>query len=266
MAYEHLAVERRGAVAVVTLNRPEKLNALNKGLQDESVAVCAEIEADDDVRVAIFTGAGRGFCAGADLTGARAPDDDGPPPQLERLEEYGWVGRQGIALYRMTKPTIAAVNGVAAGAGMSFALACDLRVGSELTRFKTVFLERSLSPDSGMSFFLPRIVGYSRAVDLIMTSRDVGGEEAYRLGLLDRFVPSDRLLDEALTVGNQMAIWPPMAVRSAKRVIQRNLQHDLETALREEYTGLNFARRAPNDVRESRASFVEKRAPRFTGT
>ncbi|MDA0364487.1 MAG: enoyl-CoA hydratase/isomerase family protein [Chloroflexi bacterium] len=266
MDYEHLMFERHGAVAVVTLSRPEKLNALNAGLQDETRAACAEIEADDDLRVAIFTGAGRGFCAGADLTSGRAPSGDDLPPQPERLDEYGWVGRQALALYGMTKPTIAAVNGVAVGAGMSFALACDLRIGSELTRFKTVFLERSLSPDSGMSFFLPRIVGYSRAVDLIMTSRNVGGEEAYRLGLLDRFVASDRLLDEALAVANEMAFWPPMAVRSAKRVIQRNLQHDLETALREEYNGLSYARRAPHDVSESIASFREQRTPNFTGT
>jgi 2-(1,2-epoxy-1,2-dihydrophenyl)acetyl-CoA isomerase len=267
MEYENLTLERRGHVALVTLNRPEKLNALNKGLQDDSVAVCAEIEADDDLRVAIFTGAGRGFCSGADLTAGRAPSpDDGPPPQGERLEEYGWVGRQALALYEMTKPTIAAVNGVAAGAGMSFALACDMRVGSSAARFKTVFLERSLSPDSGMSFFLPRIVGYSRAVDLITTSRDVGGEEAYRIGLLDRLVDADRLIDEAVAIADQMAVWPPMAVRSAKRVIQRNLQTDLRTALREEYNGLGYARRAPNDVRESRLSFVEKRKPNFTGT
>ncbi len=166
----------------------------------------------------------------------------------------------------MSKPTIAAVNGVAAGAGMSLALACDVRVGSEAARFKTVFLERSLSPDSGMSFFLPRIVGYSRAVDLITTSRDVAAEEAYRIGLLDRLVGAESLIDEAMAFAEQMAVWPPMAVRSAKRVIQRNLQNDLRTALREEYNGLNYARKAPNDVRESRMSFVEKRAPNFTGT
>src|SRR5690606_25735789 len=129
-----------------------------------------------------------------------------------------------------------------------------------------VFIERSLSPDSGMSFFLPRIIGYSRAADLIFTSRSVDADEAYRLGLLDRLVPSERLIDEALEVANQIAGWPPMAMRSAKRVIQRNLDLNLEDALREEYHGLNYARRAPNDVRESRASFVEKRAPNFTGT
>jgi len=267
MSYEHLSLERRGQVAIATLRRPEKLNALNGRLQDEQRDVCRAVEEDDELRVLILTGDGRGFSAGADLTaGGRAGGDEGPPPQGERLDEYGWIGRQAISVYRMTKPTIAAVNGVAAGAGMSLALACDIRVGSVKARFKTVFVERSLSPDSGMSYFLPRIVGYSRAADLIFSSRSVDSEEAYRIGLLDRVVSHERLLDEAIELANQIATWPPMAVRSAKRVLQRNLLNDLEAALREEYAGLGYARRAPNDARESIASFLEKRAPKFTGT
>ncbi|MPZ97715.1 MAG: enoyl-CoA hydratase [Dehalococcoidia bacterium] len=270
MDYEFLTYERRDQVALITLNRPDRLNALSRGLQEDQRAAVRAAEEDDTIRAVVITGAGRGFCAGADLSG-RPPSANGDaepetPPQGDRLDEYGWVGRQAISLYRMTKPTIAAVNGVAAGAGMSMALACDMRVGSDQSRFKTVFIERSLSPDSGMSFFLPRIIGYSRAADLIFTSRSVDGEEAYRLGLLDRLVPHERLIDEALEVANQIAGWPPMAMRSAKRVIQRNLDLNLEDALREEYHGLGYARRAPNDVKESRASFVEKRAPRFTGS
>src|SRR6185369_6881944 len=109
------------------------------------------------------------------------------------------------------------------GAGMSLALSCDMRVGSELTRFKTVFIERSLSPDSGMSFFLPRIVGYSRACDLVFTSRDVDAEDAYRMGLLDRLVADDPV-GAAVALAEQAAAWPPMALRSAKRVIQHNLE------------------------------------------
>jgi 2-(1,2-epoxy-1,2-dihydrophenyl)acetyl-CoA isomerase len=273
MEYENLTFERHGQVALVTLNRPDRLNALSRALQDETRAACAEVEADDDLRVMIVTGAGRGFCSGVDLMGRADREAGGAessepetPPQGERLDEYGWVGRQAMSFYRMTKPTIAALNGVAAGAGMSLALACDLRVGSEASRFRTVFLERSLSPDSGMSYFLTRIVGYARAADLVFTSRDVGGEEAYRLGLLDRYVEPERLIEESMALAESIAQWPPMAMRSAKRVLQRNLLQDLEEALREEYQGLTYARRAPNDVAESRASFMEKRAPRFTGT
>src|SRR5437867_1404786 len=114
---------------------------------------------------------------------------------------------------------IAAVNGVAAGAGMSLALSCDMRVGSELTRFKTVFIERSLSPDSGMSFFLPRLVGYSRACDLIYTSRFVEAEEAYRIGLLDRLVPSNKLLEEAVALAQTIASSPTVAMQADRRTL-----------------------------------------------
>jgi 2-(1,2-epoxy-1,2-dihydrophenyl)acetyl-CoA isomerase len=264
MPYEDLTIDRQDNVAVVTLNRPEKLNALSKNLQHEMRAAAAELRGDDSIRVVIWTGAGRGFCSGADLTGGR-PGDEGTPPQNERLDEMGWVGHQAHAIYDLDKPTIAAVNGVAAGAGMSLALGCDMRVGNRNARFKTVFIERSLSPDSGMSFFLPRIVGYSRAADLIYTSRAVDAEEAYRIGLLDRLFEGDDLLDQALELASQIAAWPPVAMRSAKRVLQHNMHVELDEALRYETAGLGFARRAPHDVAESRASFVEKRKPLFTG-
>jgi 2-(1,2-epoxy-1,2-dihydrophenyl)acetyl-CoA isomerase len=263
MPYDDLIFERRGQVAVITLNRPEKLNALSQALHREMLAACEEARNDDSVRAVVWTGAGRGFCSGADLTGPR-PEGEGLPPQNERLDEHGWVGRQAMAVYNLDKPTIAAVNGVAAGAGMSLALACDLRVGSLQARFKTVFIERSLSPDSGMSFFLPRIIGYGRAADLIFTSRAVDAEEAYRLGLLDRLVEGD-VVDAAVSLAEEIAKWPPVAMRSAKRVLQHNLQAGLDEALRYEYAGLTYARKAPHDVEESRRSFLEKRPPVYTG-
>lgn len=267
MDYENLTLERTGEdgrVGLITLNRPEKLNALNRDLQDEQRAACAELQADDSVRAIVITGAGRGFCSGADLTSGRQPAE-GIAPQNERLDDMGWVGRQAISVYNLNKPTIAAVNGVAVGAGMSLALACDMRVGSELTRFKTVFIERSLSPDSGMSFFLPRIVGYSRAADLIFSSRSVDAEEAHRIGLLDRLFDADSLIEDAVALAEEIAFWPPVAVRSAKRVLQHNMNVGLEEALRYETMGLNFAGRAPHDVQESRLSFSEQRPPSFTG-
>ena len=149
---------------------------------------------------------------------------------------------------------------------MSMALACDMRIGSEKTRFKTVFIERNLSPDSGMSFFLPRIVGYSRATDLVYTSRMVDAEEAYRIGLIDRLVAAEDLMETALNLASQMAQWPPLALRTSKRVLQHNMEVELEDALRYELFGLSYAGRAKNDAVESQASFVEKRKPRYTGT
>ena len=199
----------------------------------------------ENSHVLIITGAGdRGFCSGADLSGAaarRAAGGEAPPQaQGERLDEIGWVGRWARRFFYFDKPLIAAVNGIAAGAGMSMAMAADLRVGSEHSRFKSVFIERNFSPDSGLSYFLPRVIGYSRAADLIFTSRTVLAEEAYRLGLLDR-------------------------LRMSKRVLQHNFEADFESAIRYETVGLGLARKATNDQRESLLAFTEKRKPKYTG-
>ena len=264
MADSVVLVERVTHVAILTLNRPNKLNALDGELRGALLDAVASVKSDDEVRAVIFTGAGRGFCSGADLTaGGGEPK---PPTQNDRLDDLGWVGRQALAVYGLDKPVIAAVNGVAAGAGMSLALACDLRVGSERSRFKTVFIERNLSPDSGMSFFLPRIVGYSRAADLIYTSRAVEAEEAHRIGLLDRLVDHDELLDRAIELASQMTDWPPLALRVSKRVLQHNVECDLGDALRYELTSLSYGNRAVNDRKESLAAFRERRKPKFTGT
>jgi 2-(1,2-epoxy-1,2-dihydrophenyl)acetyl-CoA isomerase len=252
-----------GHTAVITLSRPDKLNALSADLRDALTDALAEAHQNDEVRAVILTGAGRGFCSGADLTG---PRPEVIPGQNDQLDEFGWVGRQALSVYRLDKPVIAAVNGVAAGAGMSLALSCDVRVGSENTRFKSVFIERNLSPDSGLSFFLPRVVGQSRAADIIYTSRSVNAEEAHRIGLLDRLVSHDKLLECALEMAAQMTRWPPLALRSSKRVLQHNLEVELEDALRYEMTGLSYARKARNDAQESMAAFREKREPNYTGT
>jgi len=265
MDYKALQFVQKGAIAIVTLDRPDRLNALSAELRDDVLAAFAAVMADDAIRAVVLTGAGRGFCSGVDLTPGQMAADREPAGANERLDELGWVGRQALAVYGCEKPTIAAVNGVAAGAGMSLALACDMRVGGPATRFRTVFLERNLSPDSGMSFFLPRIVGSSRAADLIFTSRDVGGEEAYRIGLLDRFVDGD-VVAEAIAVAEQISALPPVAMRSAKRVLQHNQEVGLEAALRYEMAGLSYARKARDDAREAFASFREKRPATFTGT
>ncbi|MGE3845007.1 MAG: enoyl-CoA hydratase/isomerase family protein [Vicinamibacterales bacterium] len=273
MAYENLLVDVQDHVGLITLNRPDRLNAINRALHDETLAVLDELQRDDRVRAVVITGAGRGFCSGADISN-RAPDGTPLPEpgtaalagQSELLDEFGWVGRQARAVYGFGKPVIAAMNGVCTGAGMSLALACDMRVGSEHARFRTIFLERNLSPDSGLSWFLPRIVGYHCAIDLILTSREVNADEAYRLGLLDRLVAHDQLMDEALNVAHQITRLPPVAVRAAKRVTQQNMQLNLDDALRNESAHIRYGRRAVNDSIEARSAFVEKRAAHYTGT
>ena len=271
MSYEAILYETRGPVAIITLNKPERLNAIGGAVREEVHAAVEAAHHDDAVRAAIITGAGRGFCSGADLSGAatRAAGGGGmpsPTTQNDRMDEMGWVGRWAKRFAHFDKPLIAAVNGVAAGAGMSMALACDIRVGSTNARFKTVFVERNLSPDSGMSYFLPRIVGYSRAADLVFSSRAVNAEEAYRIGLLDRLVEPDALIEESVKLAEEMAQWPPLAIRMAKRVLQHNQDAELDEALRYESVALGFARKATADTRESIASFAEKRKGVYTGT
>ena len=138
-------------------------------------------------------------------------------------------------------------------------------MGSTNSRFKTVFAERGLSPDTGMSYFLPRLIGYGRAADLIFTSRDVYGEEAYRLGLLDRLVEPDEVMTAARETAAMICALPPMAIRSGKRTLQQNQDLDFHRALRNETVGLSHATRAPHDMKEQREAFLEKRKPTFTG-
>lgn len=268
--FEHIAFERRGQIALLTLNKPERLNALSSSMRDEVEGVLQDVRADDGLRALVLTGAGRGFCSGADLAaGAAVMAADGPPEpkdQNGRIDEMGWVGRWATMWADFDKPVVGAINGVAAGAGLSTALGCDVRIGSENARFKSVFIERNLSPDSGLSFFLPRVVGYAAAADMIFTSRAVGADEALRIGLLNRLVSADELVDAAVAYAGEMAQWPPLALRMSKRVLQHNQDATLPDALRYESQGLEFSRRARNDVKESQASFREKRKGVYTGT
>ena len=259
-----LTLERQGRVAMLTLNRPERLNALNLKLQNAIVDVMGELREDDEVWALVLAGAGRGFSSGADVK------DFGPPPperpsQTARLDEFGWVGRQALAVAGLDKPTIAAVNGIAAGAGMSLALACDMRVGGSGTAFRSMFIERNLSPDAGMTYFLSRIVGYSRACELVFTSRTVGAQEAFQLGLLNRVVPEPDVLPAAMELAEQIVRWPPLALRASKRVLQHNLDCQLTEALLYEKAGLRLSGLAPEDREESIASLRERRPPVFTG-
>ena len=193
MTYEHLIYEPDPDthIATVPLNTPEHLNAISLQDHQDILDGCERIQEDDSGWAVIWTGAGRGFCAGAEVGNrpAVAAADAAESGLNQLLAEDSWISRQGRALYAIDKPMIAAMNGVAAGAGFSLALCCDMRVGCENSRFTTVYQERNLPPEGGMSFLLPRIVGASRAFDLVMTSRRVDAEEAYRIGLLDRLGP-----------------------------------------------------------------------------
>ncbi|MDP7639865.1 MAG: enoyl-CoA hydratase-related protein [Candidatus Hydrogenedentes bacterium] len=267
MEFERLIyeVDREAHIATITLNKPERLNAIDPQTHWDIVALCEEVQRDEDVWVIIWTGSGRGFCSGADLAVGLAQPVDPNRPLNERLDEETWVSRQGKALFGVDKPMIAAVNGVAAGAGFALTLACDLRVGSENARFVTVFPERNLSPECGTSFLLPRIVGLSRALDLCLTSRRVDAEEAYRLGLLDRLVAQDDLMSTAWELATRICELPPGAVRVTKRSVHNALESSFADATAFESVAVRLAQQAKEDNEESRVSFLEKRKPVYKG-
>ena len=268
MSYAHLLVDmdRDAHIATVTLNKPEKLNAIDGQDTLDIVDLCRTLTDDDDIWVVIWTGAGRGFCSGADLGGRPAEQNRPRDPGLnDLLSEDSWISRQARALYGIDKPMIAAVNGVAAGAGFSLSLCCDLRVGTSNARFVTVFQERSLPPEGGMSFLLARTCGLSRAMDLCLTSRRVDAEEAYRIGLLDRIVEPDALMETARGLALRMCELPPAAVRVSKRAVRRGLEATFESSLLLENRYGPLATAAKEDREESLRAFTEKRKPKYKG-
>jgi 2-(1,2-epoxy-1,2-dihydrophenyl)acetyl-CoA isomerase len=267
MKSEHLVyeVDPETHTALITLNKPESLNALDRQMHRDILTLCEEVKRNNDIWVIIWTGAGRGFCAGADVKQGPRPGFDENTPLSDRLDEESWVSRQGKALYGIDKPMIAAINGVAAGAGFSLALCCDIRIGSENARFVTVFQERNLPPEGKMSFLLPMIVGMGRAMDLSLTSRRMEADEAYRIGLLDRLVPQDDLISTSRDIANRICELPPSAVRITKRSIRRAMETGFAAATEYEVHGGSLTRRAQQDTEESRAAFREKRKPHYVG-
>ena len=255
-----LRVEVDGRVATLTLDRPSALNALTVPVK---VALRETLEAlarDRAVRAVILTGAGRAFCAGQDL--AERDEPDAAPLEVEVRERYNPIIR---AIRSMGQPVIAAVNGVAAGAGASIAFACDIRIAAEEARFALAFGRIGLVPDSGATWFLPRLVGPAKAAELALIGDPVDAGEALRLGLVSRVVPSDRLLTEAHGLAERLADGAPLALALTKEALQRAATIDLDEALEGE-AKLQGIAGASSDHAEGLAAFREKRPPRFTGS
>jgi len=254
--FRTLRVDREGAAMRITLDRPRVLNALSPDLLVE-LATALEAAAAPEVRAVLLTGEGRGFSAGADLAGTPVSAD------IEALLErtYHPVVR---ALAELPKPVIAGVNGVAAGAGMSLALACDVRLLSSEARFAIGFTGIGLVMDASCSYWLPRLVGSGRAFELVYSGRRVDAEEAVRLGLGERVLPAEGFAEACWAEVKALAQGPTRAFGLAKRELRASLRNDLEAqlALEAEMQGLAAA---SNDVREGLAAFREKRRPRFEG-
>ncbi len=248
-----------GPVATLTLDRPEALNALTVPLKQALLAELQRIAADRSVRAVILTGAGRAFCAGQDLAEREQPD--AAPLDVELRERYNPIIR---VLRSMGQPVIAAVNGVAAGAGASLAFACDLRVAAEEARFVLAFGRIGLVPDSGATWLLPRLVGASRAAELALVGDPVSADDALRIGLVHRVVPGAALAETARSLADRLAECAPAALAATKAAFEGTWTIGLDEALEVE-ARLQGVAGASADHAEGLAAFRAKRPPRFTG-
>ena len=261
-ARQHVRLEWRGRVSWLTLDRP-KMNALDGDLRGELIAALDEAIADDVTRVVVLTGAGRAFCAGADIRYLESLFGSGDERGFAALVEGG--RELATRIRSAPKPVIAAVNGAAAGGGASLALMCDLRIAAESASIGQAFIRIGLHPDYGSTWLLPRLVGPSRALELMWTGRQVPADEALRLGLFDRVVPDGRLEDEVTEFTDALAEAAPDAVAGIKASIYAVEDAGIAAALDRELARQLELFRGP-DAREGLRAFLEKRTPRFTGS
>lgn len=252
-------VETADGIATVTLNRPEALNSLTVEMKHELLAAFRRLERDAGVRAVILTGAGRAFCAGQDLRERQQPD--AAPLGVELRERYNPIVR---AMRALPKPIVGAINGVAAGAGASLAFACDLRIAVEGASFALAFGRVGLVPDSGATWFLPRLVGAARAAEIALLGDPVPAADALRIGLVSRVVPAEQLSPEARAVAARLAASAPRALALTKRALDGAWDRSLDEALEYEAHLQDMAGRTA-DHREGMSAFLEKREPRFTG-
>jgi len=258
VAYETILYEKQNGVAKITLNRPQSLNAFTPQMNAELQNALKEGDGDDAVRCFLITGAGRAFCAGQDLKG-RTPEQKGSLGASLR-EKYNPII---LRMRRTEKIVLAAVNGVAAGAGCNLALACDLRIASEEAKFIEAFVLVGLAPDCGGSFFLPRLVGLSKAMELLLLGEPVDAQEALRIGLVAKVFPSAELSKAAQEIAERLA-QGPRSVGLIKRAVNRALLPGLEAQLEYEAYLQEIAGRSA-DFDEGVRAFLEKRQPVFTG-
>jgi 2-(1,2-epoxy-1,2-dihydrophenyl)acetyl-CoA isomerase len=253
---------RREAVSTLTLNRPERLNALNGALAQALLDALNRLAEDKAVRTVVLTGAGRGFCAGGDIDVLRKARERQDVTEVEVLLK---VGKQIIlAISTMPKPVIAAVNGPAAGAGANLALACTIRIASEHASFTQSFAKIGLFPDFGGTYFLPRLVGPALAMELVLSAESVTAAEAVRIGLVSRVVPQDRFEQETALLADRLAAAPPIVSRGIKQTLCLDDREKLERALDEEIRWQVTCFRS-QDCLEGLQAFAEKRRPRFQG-
>ena len=263
MSSEELLYEVKDRVAVLTMNRPERLNALTPAMREGILHAVTTANQDNSVRALILTGAGRGFCSGGDVkamneartSGSFNTLDDRIAPVRDRVV---------LAMRNADKPVIAAVNGPAAGAGMNIALACDIRIMARDATMGQTFSRRGLHPDWGGTYFLPRLIGIAKAAEMIWSGRMVSAEECFELGIVSKLSDPEKLMDEVTAMAEGFADGPPVAIRLAKRAMYRNVDSSLEEALEFETFAQNVCA-ATKDANEGISAFVERRDPKFKG-
>jgi len=251
-------------VATITLNRPDKLNAFTRRMRDELIESFGRADADDQVRAVIVTGAGRAFCAGADLSGGGATFDYAKRGDAGQEDRRDGGGRVSLSIFALKKPVIAAINGPAVGVGATMTLPMDIRIASSAAKFGFVFARRGIVPEACSSWFLPKVVGVSRAAEWLYTGRVFGADEALAGGLVSRVVAPGDLLAAALAIAREIADnTSAVAVALARQMLWRmaGADHPME-AHKVDSRGI-FAMGASPDVKEGIAAFLEKRAPHF---
>ena len=259
MAYTAVQWEKQDGVGVITMNQPANMNALTQVMADDLLAVLQQAESDPEVKVIVFTGTGRAFCAGGDISRMREGFD-----QVSALDYMDRMQTITKVWNSLKKPTIAAVNGAATGAGLSLVLLCDLSVVASNAKLGCAFINMGLAPDFAMAYYLPRMVGPQRAKELIYTGRIFMPDEACAMGLINRVVEPEQLMEEAMTLAKKLAKGATFGMRLAKRMLQISMETDFNTLLNVEGL-IQSSAFVTEDSREAVGAFLDKRKPEFHG-
>ena len=268
---DEILIDQKDRVLVITLNRPERLNAISRDMLNELSAKVVEADKDPDIRCIVLTGSGKGFCAGLDLidTSGRIEDDkvtkeQGKAANRPARRLFDLRDAPINVMWHCDTPIICAINGAAAGYGMDLTLLCDMRVMSETAKLAAVTAKRNVVPESGGTWLLPRLVGWAKAAELYYRARTIDAEESLKLGLVNEVVPAHSLMDTAMTWAQEVADNAPMAVQTTKRMMRMGLEESYDTAVDHLMVHLNGLFQS-DDFAEGLSAFLEKRKPDFTG-
>ena len=262
--YTDLLYEAADGIATITLNRPERLNAITLPMLESLSAALRDADRDRQVRVIVLTGAGRGFCAGLDVKDVASGTGIGADGAGLDTARFDLAGSPPVVLHTTDKPVVCAVNGGAAGYGMDLALGCDIRLASSEAKLAAVFTKRAILPESGGSWLLPRLIGWAKAAEVAFRGMTLSAQEALELGLVNHVVEADRLMPFTREIAAEIAANAPLAVQATKRLMRLGLEETFEANVHHVFLQL-LPLFQTEDFREGLLSFLEKRPPRFQG-